>query len=83
MAIGPWTVHVFGQSYGCGSPFMGRYSSLGDPMATASFACHLQAPNRRTVALVSGGVGALLLLIVVLGVRIGNKRLAFKGSTSA
>ena len=67
MAVGPWTVHLYGQSYGCGSPFMGRYSHPADPMATASVACHLQASNRRTVALASGGVGVVVFVAGALG----------------
>ena len=84
MAVGPWTVHVYGQSYGCGSPFMGRYTgSHGDPGAQASFACLQQAANRRTVALVSGGVGVVLLVVVVLGLRTGNRQPVERESVTA
>lgn len=74
MAVGPWSVHVYGQSYGCGSPFMGRYiGSHGDPGAQASFACLQQAANRRTLALIAGGVGVVVLVVVLLGLLRGNK----------
>lgn len=73
MAVGPWTVHVYGQSYGCGSPFMGRYlGSHGDPGARAAYACLEQAANRRTLALGSGGLGAVLLVVAMLGLRRGK-----------
>jgi hypothetical protein len=63
--VGPWTVSSGGQSYGCGSPFMGRYRSVPDPAATAAEACHLQAANRMHIAEVAWLVG---LVLVVLGI---------------
>jgi hypothetical protein len=84
MAVGPWTVHVYGQAYGCGSPFMERYTgSHGDPGAQASFACLQQASTRRTLALVSGGIGVVLLVIVVLGLRGRNRRSGLRESATA
>ncbi len=54
----PWSIHLYGQSYGCGSAFMGRYIGGGvDPAATGSYACHLQASNRRLLAYVFGAFG--------------------------
>lgn len=63
--VGPWTVSVGGVSYGCGSPFMGRYRSVSDPAATSAAACHLQAANRMHIAEVAWLIG---LVLVVLGI---------------
>ena len=72
--VGPWTVSTGGQSYGCGSPFMGRYRAVPDPAATAAVACHLQAAARMRTADVAWLIGlALLVLGTVLLRRAGRR----------
>ena len=81
MAVGPWTVHFYGQTYGCGSPFMGRYTgSHGDPGAQASFAWLQQAANRRTVALVSGSTGGILIVRLVFAFGSRSRRSSLSDS---
>jgi hypothetical protein len=68
--IGPWSVNEGGTSFGCGSPFMGRYRSAGDPMAGGSWACHLQTHNRMVIALIAWCAGVLLAVVsIFLGMR--------------
>jgi hypothetical protein len=63
-AVGPWSVNIRGRSYGCGSAFMGRFNGGSlDPMASAAYACHDQAENRRVLAYFFGGLGAALLVL--------------------
>jgi hypothetical protein len=69
--IGPWSVTVGGMSYGCGSPFMGRYRSVADPAATASAACHLQADGRLHIAVAAWISG---LVLVTVGVALSTRR---------
>lgn len=69
--IGPWSVTVGGASYGCGSPFMGRYRSVADPAATASAACHLQADGRLHIAVAAWIAG---LALIAIGVALSFRR---------
>jgi hypothetical protein len=66
LTVGPWAVIVRGESYGCGSPFMGRYRSVPDPVATAAVACHLQAANRLHIAEAEWIVGIAFVLIGIV-----------------
>ena len=72
--IGPWSVTVDGTSYGCGSPFMGRYRSVADPAATASAACHLQADGRLHVAM-AAWIAGLVLVSIGVGLSVRRRRL--------
>jgi hypothetical protein len=69
---GPWSVQVDGSSYGCGSPLMGRYRSIGDPAASASWACHLQAANRLHIA---AAAWAIVLIFASWSLVLGLRRL--------
>jgi hypothetical protein len=75
-AAGPWSVHVYGQSSGCGSAFMGRFiGGSRDPMASAAYACHDQAGNRRLMALLFGGFGAALIAVALVRQATRNRHL--------
>ena len=66
-ALGRFSVTTDGQSYGCGSPFLGRwFQSDYDPMATLAVMCGSAAPERRLLTFVLGGIG-LGLQFAVLG----------------
>jgi hypothetical protein len=78
--VGPWTVSVGGQSYGCGSAFMGRYRSVSDPAASAAAACHLQAANRMHIGEVAWIIG--LMSIVVGIVLLMRERRRSEGSAT-
>jgi hypothetical protein len=68
--VGPWTVHLGGETINCGSPFMGRYRSPADPAASNAMVCHLQAANRLHIAEVAWIVGiGLVLLGLALWIR--------------
>ena len=72
-SVGPWTVRVDGSSFGCGSPLMGRYRSVGDPMANASWACHLQAPHRLAASVAFFGAAVILALLAALAASLGAR----------
>jgi hypothetical protein len=62
-AVGPFSVGSNGQSFGCGSPFLGRYiASGGDPGAMLPYMCLQDAPGRRFLAFLLSSVGLVLLL---------------------
>jgi hypothetical protein len=62
-AVGPFSVSSNGQSFGCGSPFLGRYiASGGDPGAMLPYMCIQDAPGRRFLAFLLSGVGLVVLL---------------------
>ena len=52
---------------------MGRYRSVGDPMASASWACHLQAPHRLVAAIASFGAAVVLALLAALCAVLGAR----------
>lgn len=72
--VGPWTVSIGGQSYGCGSAFMGRYRSVSDPAASAAAACHLQAANRMHIAEVAWIIGVVLVVLGIVLLMRGRRR---------
>lgn len=62
-AFGPWSVDVHGTSFGCSSPFAGRYlGGSQDAMAVGSYTCNGQASGRRLMAIAFGGCGLILLI---------------------
>ena len=79
--IGPWTVSIRGESYGCGSPFMGRYRSVPDPAATEAVACHLQAASRLHIAEAMWVVGIVFVLLGI--VLLLRARRNSEGSTAS
>ncbi|MGH7732925.1 MAG: hypothetical protein ACREOE_04270 [Gemmatimonadales bacterium] len=75
-AIGPFSVSDSGQTLACGSPFLGRYMSPGDAMATLSYMCHQQAPTRRVATFVLAGVALLVSVIALVVLRAKKERTA-------
>jgi hypothetical protein len=67
LTTGLWSVHVSGQSVGCGSPFMGRYVEKNPDLFDPAFrSCFLQAPHRRELAWIFLSGGLLLVMAAVL-----------------
>lgn len=62
-AVGPFTVQVPGESFGCGSPFLGRWiGSGGDPGATLAYKCLRAAPGHRYLTFLLAGIGLTCVL---------------------
>jgi hypothetical protein len=64
-------------SYGCGSPFLGRwFSDDYDPMARAAVLCGQAAPGRRALTFAFGGIGLVLLVGIMTFVMVRRRRRA-------
>jgi len=62
MAFGPWSVDIHGTSFGCSSPFAGRYlGGSQDAMAVGAYTCNGHAGGRRLMAILFGGGGLIIL----------------------
>ena len=74
-AIGPFSVTIEGQSYGCGSPLLGRWFATGyDPAAVSASMCGAGAPERRLLTFLFAGIGVALLAVGVASAAIHDRR---------
>lgn len=66
-SVGPWSISDSGESYGCGSPLMGRYVAGNADAAAPNYPCYFQAPLRLHLALAFWAAGFVLLAMGVVG----------------